>query len=132
MSEDLHCCLHTMQPSVSQSTIKFHSPSERSSIITLWIRHLSYFVDKAAIQFNWYYRFQICYQHQRMSMLILCSIVEKKDYGNSYLVISKYIPLIIMNVYKYCNDNYFHNFRTFLLQSNPDKVLASILCQSDD
>ena len=26
MSEDSHCCLHTMHPSVSHSTIKFHTP----------------------------------------------------------------------------------------------------------
>ena len=101
MSEDRHSCLHTMQPSVSQSKIKFHSPIERSSIIKLRIRNRS-FVDKAAIQ------------HAK-DVNAAPLLHSKKNMGFHILLIPKYIPLIIINVCKYFDDsvksdNDFHTF----------------------
>ena len=60
MRVDKHCCLHTMQPSLSQSTIELHSPIERLTVTSAWSSIIIQLIwrrslgDAATVQFHWH------------------------------------------------------------------------------
>ena len=60
MKVEKHCCLHTMQPSVSQSTIELRSPIERLTVTSAWSSIIIQLIwrrslgDAATVQFHWH------------------------------------------------------------------------------